>query len=40
MLILETIVGIQQGTNPRVLQQILGSYLPENMRNMGDAEEA
>ena len=40
MLILETIVGIQQGTNPRVLQQILSSYLPESMRNMGDAEEA
>ena len=40
MLILETIVGIQQGTNPRVLQQILSSYLPENMRDLGEAEEA
>lgn len=35
MLILESIDGIQQGINPRVLQQILNSYLPENMRESG-----
>lgn len=33
LLILESIDGIQQGTNPRVLQQILNSYLPEGKRD-------
>ncbi len=32
LLILESISGIQEGTNPRVLQQILTTYLPENQR--------
>jgi len=32
LLILESIDGIQQGINPRVLQQILDSYLPESQR--------
>ena len=31
-LILESISGIQEGVNPRVLQQILTTYLPENKR--------
>ena len=31
-LILESIAGIQNGINPRVLQQILTTYLPESMR--------
>lgn len=32
MLILESIAGIQEGTNPRVLQQLLTTYLPEKQR--------
>ncbi|MBX2886871.1 MAG: MotA/TolQ/ExbB proton channel family protein [Granulosicoccus sp.] len=35
LLILESIDGIQQGTNPRVLRQILNTYLPENKRDAG-----
>ena len=31
-LILETISGIQEGMNPRVLEQMLASYLPSNKR--------
>lgn len=31
-LILESISGIQEGVNPRVLQQILTTYLPESKR--------
>lgn len=31
-LILESINGIQDGTNPRVLKQILNAYLPESKR--------
>ncbi len=31
-LILETIGGIQEGTNPRVLKQLLNAYLPESKR--------
>lgn len=32
LITLESITAIQDGTNPRVLQQILTTYLPENMR--------
>jgi len=32
LIILESIDGIQQGTNPRVLQQLLCNFLPENKR--------
>lgn len=32
LLILESIAGIQEGTNPRVLQQLLTTFLPENKR--------
>jgi chemotaxis protein MotA len=32
LLILESISGIQEGVNPRVLQQILTTYLPESKR--------
>jgi len=32
LLILESIAGIQDGTNPRVLQQLLTTFLPENKR--------
>jgi len=32
LLILESIGGIQDGTNPRVLQQLLTTFLPENKR--------
>ena len=38
-LILETIGGIQEGMNPRVLEELLKAYLPENQRNADDAEE-
>lgn len=31
-LILESISGIQEGTNPRVLKQMLNAYLPESKR--------
>ena len=33
LIILESINGIQEGTNPRVLQQLLTTFLPENMRD-------
>jgi len=32
LLILESIAGIQEGVNPRILQQILTTYLPESKR--------
>ena len=31
-LILETIGGIQEGMNPKVLEQMLGTYLPPKHR--------
>ncbi len=31
-LILESIAGIQEGTNPRVLKQLLNAYIPEGKR--------
>lgn len=33
-LILESISGIQEGTNPRVLKQLLDAYLPEGKRTV------
>ena len=39
LLILESIQGIQAGTNPRVLQQILTTYLPEKKREAALVEE-
>ncbi len=36
-LILESISGIQEGLNPRVLEQLLMTYLPENQRQGRDA---
>jgi len=38
-LILETISGIQEGMNPRVLEELLKAYLPENQRNAEEVEE-
>lgn len=38
-LILESISGIQEGVNPRVLEQILMTYLPENQRQSGKGGE-
>lgn len=32
-LILESISGIQEGTNPRVLKQLLNAYIPESKRD-------
>lgn len=40
-LILETVQSIQEGMNPRVLETLLKTYLPESKRGaIGDAEEA
>lgn len=36
-LILETISGIQEGMNPKVLEQLLSTYLPANKRDTGEA---
>lgn len=33
-MILESITGIQDGTNPRVLKQLLSAYLPESKREV------
>ncbi len=38
-LILETISGIQEGMNPRVLEELLKAFLPESQRKSGDSEE-
>ncbi len=35
-LILESISAIQDGTNPRVMQQLLNAFLPENKRPVDD----
>lgn len=35
-LIMETIAGIQEGMNPRVLEQLLSTYLPSNKRAKGE----
>ncbi|MES9858408.1 MAG: flagellar motor protein PomA [Sedimenticola sp.] len=37
-LILETISGIQEGMNPRVLEQLLSTYLPSGKRPTGDKD--
>ena len=37
-LILETISGIQEGMNPRVLEELLKAFLPEGERNLGEEE--
>jgi chemotaxis protein MotA len=37
-LILETISGIQEGMNPRVLEQMLSTYLPSNKRVKAEEE--
>ena len=36
-LILETISGIQEGMNPRVLEELLKAFLPEGQRDTGEA---
>lgn len=38
-LIMETIGGIQEGMNPRVLEQLLSTYLPASQRPSEDDEE-
>lgn len=37
-LIIETIAGIQEGMNPRVLEQLLSTYLPSNKRVKEETE--
>lgn len=39
-LILETINGIQEGTNPRVMEEFLKTYLPPSKREIKDKEAA
>ncbi len=39
-LIIETISGIQEGMNPRVLEQLLSTYLPTNQRAKDEEESA
>lgn len=39
-LILETIAGIQEGLNPRVLETLLKTYLPRNKRDSRDQADA
>jgi len=39
-LILESVSAIQAGTNPRVVEQILATYLPDNERGkVGESSE-
>jgi len=38
-LILETISGIQEGMNPRVLEELLKAFLPEGQRNIEGSED-
>ncbi len=33
LIILESITGIQEGTNPAILKQLLTTFIPENMRD-------
>ena len=37
-LIMETITGIQEGMNPRVLEELLKTYLPESRRDADDSD--
>jgi chemotaxis protein MotA len=39
-LVLETIAGIQDGLNPRILESMLQTYLPNSQRKSDDAEAA
>lgn len=39
-LILETINAIQEGLNPRVMETLLNTYLPDSQRPTGEAQEA
>lgn len=39
-LILETIAGIQEGLNPRVMETLLQTYLPGKKRSSGDEKDA
>lgn len=38
-LILETISGIQEGMNPRVMEELLKTFLPEGERNFNDEKD-
>lgn len=35
---IDAVVAIQEGTNPRVIEQLLNSYLPPNKREKAGAE--
>jgi len=36
LIILESITGIQEGTNPAILRQLLNTFIPENLRDSGN----
>ena len=38
LLVLESVSGIQEGINPRVLQQLLTAYLPESKREAAESK--
>jgi chemotaxis protein MotA len=40
LLILDAVLGIQDGQNPRVIEGLLKNYLPEGKRSVGTTEEA
>jgi chemotaxis protein MotA len=37
-IILESVIGIQEGQNPKVLEELLRNYLPASKRASADAE--
>ena len=39
-LILDAVLGIQDGQNPRVIEGVLRNYIPESKRNLGTTDEA
>jgi chemotaxis protein MotA len=38
LLILESVAAIQEGTNPRILKQMLNAFLPEEQRDDGKSK--
>ena len=38
LLILESVAAIQEGTNPRILKQMLSAFLPEDQRGGGKSK--
>ena len=38
-MIIDALLGIQGGQNPRVIESMLKTYLPESKRGSGDSDE-